>query len=40
MEKTTGDQFESQEVQAQEVTLARRTRDREPRKFKGRRGKR
>ena len=39
-EEATGNQFESQEVQAQEVALMRRTRDREPRKFKGRRGKR
>jgi hypothetical protein len=39
-EEATGNQFESQEVQAQEVALVWRTRDREPRKFKGRRGKR
>ena len=40
MEETTRDQFESQEVQAQEVALVRRTRDRESRKFKDRWGKR
>src|SRR3990170_2938236 len=40
MEEATRDQFELQVLQAEEVALAWRTRDREARKFQGRRGKR